>query len=167
LTEKKALVSPASREYGSVRTLQATNLDPAEGHVMKDPKTDIVPAHHLTFATYSSATAGVAVDMARHKFCLLSATVFRVATQIATIGLQDSDDGVTFATVVGSEFSEPIAADTAGTRFVYVRERDVRRYVRLAINPNGGTFSVAMTSLLMSAASPSAAATYSVDTSTL
>lgn len=134
---------------------------------MRDPKTSIQPAHHINFALHTSAGAGTPVDMARHEACLFTLPVFSVASANGTIQLQDSDDGVSFANVDGASFTEPVAAATAATRFVLVRDQDVRRYVRLGFNPNGGSLNFAASALLLNATQPPTAVTYSVDTSTI
>ena len=134
---------------------------------MRDPKTDLQPAHHINFAIHNGAVAGATVDMARHDYCLFSVAVFSIASANATIRLQHSDDNVSWSNVPGTAFSEPIDAAPATTRFLFVRERDVRRYVRVYVSPNGGFASLAVSSVMLNATQPPTGGTYAIDTSTL
>jgi len=131
---------------------------------MRDPKTDITPLHALTGGIFTTTQSGATIDMARHDYLLIQIGIVAVQTQPATIRIQDSADGSSWANVASQSFSEPVTV-TATTRHVFVRERDVRRYVRVQMVPNGGTTTLAGTAVLLNASSPPIESTYSIDTS--
>ncbi len=132
---------------------------------MKDPKTDATPLHAIDGGIFVATQTGETIDLARHDFVIFQMNIISVLTVAATFRLQDSADGTSFANVSGQNFTEPVNASTNDTRHIFVRERDVRRFVRIQMVPNGGTITFAGTCVLLNSTQPPTATTYSIDTS--
>ena len=129
-----------------------------------DRKEDIQALHILNGTLYATATASAAIDMARHDQCLIGLSITAVATATASFIVQDSADGVTW-TNTSYSFSEGAGAVNT-TRWIFVREQDVRRYIRVRVSPGAsGTATLSGAAVLLGSTQPPAATTFSIDTS--
>jgi hypothetical protein len=127
-----------------------------------DGKSDLFGKHLLNGTLYSSATASSSLDMARFKVALVHLSISAVASDACVFIIQDSADNVTF-TNTSFQYSEPVAS-TNNTRFLLIREQDVRRYVRVRIAP-AGTITMSASATQVGTVRPAPITTFSIDTS--
>jgi len=127
-----------------------------------DRKQDTKSLHLLDGTVYASSTNTASIDMAKFDQAKLELALSAVATSPVVFTIQDSADGVTF---VNTAHTTSLAAGVAaGTRAIWIRAQDVRRHVRLNVNP-GGTVTMGASATMMGATSPPAATPYLLDTS--
>lgn len=131
---------------------------------MLDPKTNVNPLQIVHGGILSVQTDSEVIDFARFETAVV---VFNVvlATGTASVVVQDSDDGLSFADVSGTGFAVPGATANA-EYFLHLRGRDLRRYVRVRITP-GTNITCTATAVQVGATSPPDAVTWTVDSSTL
>lgn len=129
-----------------------------------DRKEDIQPTHVLNGTLYAAATATSSIDMARFSQAVFFLSISAVATSTATFIVQDSGDGVTF-TNTAYTFTQA-AGVVNDTKFIFIREEDVRRYVRVRVAPGAsGSVTLSACAIRIGATQPPPAVTYSIDTS--
>lgn len=106
-----------------------------------------VTAQLLTPSFYTANTNTASFDLAPYSFAQIDVCMVSVTGAASDVFLQDSDDGVIFANVENATYEEAVATINANRR-IMIDKRDVRRYCRLRIVPNGGSFNAAVMVIL-------------------